>query len=91
MNEDIVKLCGALCDYFRYISSGQEMIVPLEREIFYTEQYLKCMKFRFGDELEYKISISQETESFFIPKLLIQPIIENAFKYAFSVPAHHGF
>lgn len=83
MNEDIVKLCGALCDYFRYISSGQEMIVPLEREIFYTEQYLKCMKFRFGDELEYKISISQETESFFIPKLLIQPIIENAFKYAF--------
>ena len=65
MNEDIVKLCGALCDYFRYISSGQEMIVPLEREIFYTEQYLKCMKFRFGDELEYKISIAQETETFF--------------------------
>ena len=52
MNEDIVKICGALCDYFRYITSGQEMIVPLEEEIFYTEHYLKCMKFRFGDEFE---------------------------------------
>lgn len=85
MNEDIVKICGALCDYFRYITSGQEMIVPLEEEIFYTERYLKCMKFRFGDEFEYKTSIAQETESFLIPKLLIQPIVENAFKYAFCV------
>ena len=73
MNEDIIKMCGALCDYFRYITSGQEMVVPLEEEIFYTERYLKCMKFRFGEEFEYKTSIAQETESFLIPKLLIQP------------------
>lgn len=31
MNEDIIQMCQALCDYFRYISSSSEMIVPLKR------------------------------------------------------------
>lgn len=85
MQEDITKICGALCDYFRYISSGQEMIVPLEEEIFYTERYLECMKFRFGDELEYSTLLAEESRKFYIPKLIIQPIVENAFKYAFHI------
>lgn len=85
MNEDITKICGALCDYFRYISSGQEMIVPLKQEIFYTQRYLECMKLRFGDELECTADIAEETRDFYIPKLIIQPIVENAFKYAFHI------
>lgn len=83
MNEDIVKLCQALCDYFRYISSGQEMIVPLEKEIFYTKRYLECMQLRFGEELEYELQIEEKTRQYYIPKLILQPIVENAFKYAF--------
>lgn len=85
MNKDIIKVCQALCDYFRYISSSQEMVVPLEKEIFYTKRYLECMKFRFGDELQYTISMENGTHHIYIPKLIIQPIVENAFKYAFSI------
>lgn len=85
MNEDIVKMCQALCDYFRYISSSQEMVVPLEKEIFYTERYLECMKFRFGDEFEYTTSIAEETRQFYIPKLILQPVVENTFKHAFNI------
>lgn len=84
MNEDIVRICHALCDYFRYISSGQEMIVSLEKEIFYTKRYLECMKLRFGDEFEYHISIGENTGHIVIPKLILQPVVENAFKYAFA-------
>lgn len=85
MNDDIVKICYALCDYFRYISSSQDMLVPLEKEIFYTERYLECMKFRFGDAFEYTTCIAEESRELFIPKLIIQPVIENAFKYAFNI------
>lgn len=85
MNEDITQMCQLLCDYFRYISSSREMIVPLKEEIFYTEQYLKCMKMRFHEEFSYRIAIGEETQSFYIPKLIIQPFVENAFKYAFQV------
>lgn len=85
MNDDIIHICQALCDYFRYISSGQEMIVPLKKEIFYTERYLECMKFRFGQELSYNIRLAEGSEDIVIPKLIIQPIVENAFKYAFNI------
>lgn len=85
MNDDIVHLCAALCDYFRYISSGQEMIVSLEQEIFYTKRYLECMKFRFGEEFNYSIELAEESKQLFIPKLILQPIVENAFKYAFHI------
>lgn len=85
MNEEIVKICQALCDYFRYISSSKDMVVTLETEIFYTRRYLECMKFRFGEQLEYETDISEETRGFYIPKLIIQPIVENAFKYAFVI------
>lgn len=86
MNDDIVRMCQALCDYFRYISASKEMFVPLKEEIFYTKRYLECMQLRFCEELEYTLDIAPETADFYIPKLVIQPIVENAFKYAFQIP-----
>lgn len=85
MTEDIVKMCQALCDYFRYISASKEMIVPLEEEIFCIKRYLECMKMRYSDELDYLFDIQEETKQFLIPKLIIQPIVENAFKYGFQI------
>lgn len=84
MNEDIIHMCQALCDYFRYISSSKEMVVTLEEELFFAKQYLDCMKLRFDDELEYQIDIAPGTGNLYIPKLITQPVIENAFKYAFD-------
>lgn len=85
MNDDIIKMCYALCDYFRYISSSKEMIVALSEEIFYTKQYLECMKLRFDEELNFILDIPEEARSIYIPKLITQPIVENAFKYAFQM------
>lgn len=85
MNDDIIKMCYALCDYFRYISSSQEMIVALSEEVFYTKQYLECMKLRFNEELNFILDIPVEAQSIYIPKLITQPIVENAFKYAFQM------
>lgn len=85
MNDDIIKMCYALCDYFRYISSSQETIVALSEEIFYTSQYLECMKLRFNEELNFILDIPEEAQSIYIPKLITQPIVENAFKYAFQM------
>lgn len=85
MNDDIVKMCQALCDYFRYISASKEMMVPLEEELFYTKRYLECMQMRFQEELEFTLNIAEDTRQCYIPKLIIQPIVENAFKYAFDM------
>lgn len=83
MNKEIIQMCQALCDYFRYVSSSGEMIVTIKDEIFYTERYLECMKLRFEDDFEYILEVPDEADSVYIPKLICQPVVENAFKYAF--------
>lgn len=90
MNGDIVKICNALCDYFRYITTSDETAVPLFREISYTEKYIECMQMRYGDDFIYDSNIEESTKDILIPKLIIQPIVENAFKYGFSasLPLH---
>ena len=83
MNGEIVTMCQALCIYFRYISSSGKMMVPLQQELANTEAYLKCMQMRYADELAYTFSIPENVKKIRIPKLIAQPIVENAFKYAF--------
>lgn len=84
MNDDIIRMCRSLCNYFRYVSSSGEMIVKLEKELFYTKCYLECMQLRFAEEFHYQFLVGTGTETIYIPKLIIQPIVENAFKYAFE-------
>lgn len=85
MNESIIHMCQALCDYFRYISASKEMFVSLEEELYYTHRYLECMQLRFSDELKFTLDIAPETRTLYIPKLITQPILENAFKYGFQI------
>ncbi len=83
MNEDIVKICEALCIHFRYISASGEMIVPLGKELEKSRSYLECMQLRFTEELEYTFDVPEEVREVPVPKLIAQPVLENAFKYAF--------
>lgn len=87
MNDDIVILCDSLCDYFRYISDSSHMLVHISQEILHTEKYIDCMKLRFGDGFLYSCEIQEEANQIMIPKLILQPIVENAFKYAFQKPS----
>ena len=80
----IVRMCNALCDYFRYIADSGRTRVPLKEELDCTRKYIDCMQIRFGDALSCSYRITPEAERICIPKLIVQPIIENAFKYAFS-------
>ncbi len=83
MNDDIVKICEALCIHFRYISASGEMIVPLGKELEKSRAYLECMQLRFTEELEYTFDIPDVVREVPVPKLIAQPVLENAFKYAF--------
>ncbi|HEX3027968.1 MAG TPA: sensor histidine kinase [Clostridia bacterium] len=81
MNEQIVDMCSNTSDMLRYISSNQSPLVELRNELEYTEKYLSCMKSRYGSKLSYSIEIDEEMLDIKIPKLVIQPLVENALKY----------
>ncbi|WP_099466814.1 cache domain-containing sensor histidine kinase [Konateibacter massiliensis] len=87
MNDEIVLLCDSLCDYFRYISNSSHTLVSISQEILHTEKYIDCMKLRFGNGFFYSCEIEEEAKQIMIPRLILQPVVENAFKYAFQKPA----
>ena len=62
----------------RYSISGGRINVTLETDIQHVESYLMLQQSRFGTRLEYQVQIEPELLNYRLPKLLIQPLIENA-------------
>lgn len=64
--------------FFRIaLSTGQD-IIRLKEEIAHTRSYMEIQQIRYRDILDYEISLSEELEEFRLPKLTIQPLVENA-------------
>lgn len=83
MTPQIITFCSNLCRYLRYISSDGLANVDIATELKYSVSYLDCMKIRYGDKLHYQLDIPDELKKIQIPKLTLQPLIENSLKYAF--------
>jgi two-component system sensor histidine kinase YesM len=84
MYEHIIEMCSNLSDMLRYISSDQSPHVNLSTEIEYTERYLGCMKSRYGNKLSYSIELEDDLKKIKVPKMIVQPLVENAIKYSTS-------
>ena len=69
---------GALSEILRYSIGDFEKIVTLEEEMKHVTNYLKVQQSRFEDRLSYHIDIEDELLKEALPKLLLQPIVENA-------------
>lgn len=76
---DSYKVIRALSEMFRYIVRAPDGLVPLQSELDQLEHYMLIQKQRFASRLEYKLEITGELRDCYIPKLSLQPIVENAF------------
>ena len=79
--DTVIKMCRNLSNIMRYITSTASTIVTLQEEIDYVQKYLYCMKVRYQTSLNYTIDIDEKLMNEKVPKLIIQPIVENAIKY----------
>jgi len=66
----------------RMLTTGSDLI-PISEELDFIEKYLTIEKFRFGDKFDYTIEISPQIieAKRLIPKMSVQPIVENACKH----------
>lgn len=78
----IQNMCSQLSDIFRYASSGGAE-ATLADELASVEDYLTFMKFRYLDDLDFSIQRNENCEDVMVPKLILQPIIENCFRHGF--------
>lgn len=71
----------SLSELLRYSINNTLESVPLLEDIRYTEAYLQIQKSRFGRRLSYSVEIDPEAKGCIVPKLILQPLVENAIQY----------
>jgi len=78
--DSIAETTEALSIFFRYSITGVNHLVTLEEEIDNVENYFKIQYYRFGEKLKIRLNYPEDEEVFRleIPKLTIQPFVENA-------------
>lgn len=74
----VVEMVKSLSAFFRTsLSRGRDMIT-IREEMVHARSYLEIQQFRYQDILEYEINVSPDINECTIPKITIQPLIENA-------------
>ncbi len=73
-----------LSKLLRYSINNVQEEVVVKEDIAYTKNYMSILRHRFNKRFQYRIYISKEIEQCIIPKLTIQPMIENSIKYGFD-------
>ncbi|GAC14231.1 sensor histidine kinase [Aliiglaciecola lipolytica] len=90
-NKTAEAMVSRLSDFLRY-SLDKDPIkkIPLKHEIQALELYLEIEKVRFDDRLDVEWDIAENCLEALVPSLILQPIIENAIKYAISKMENGG-
>lgn len=79
---EIYNVTTALGDLMRYCLNFSQEMVPLREELHYLKSYCMLQNERFNGRIELEILVEDKLQSILIPKLILQPILENSF--------HHG-
>jgi len=88
--DEVIQLTSALSDFFRIsLSSGADWI-PISQEKKHIEGYLKIQQTRYRDIMNYEIDIPDEIGDYYILKLLLQPLVENALYHGIKIKRGGG-
>ena len=82
---DATRMIARLADLLRNtIDAPDTHLVSLGEELLLVEQYLTIEQVRFGERLRTKIDIAHETLQAIVPRLLLQPLVENAIRHGIA-------
>lgn len=76
--EKVVSTVSSLSNFFRASLNQGKDIVTVKEDIGHVRSYLEIQKIRYQDILDYEIDIPEEINMYLIPKITIQPLVENA-------------
>ena len=85
---DISNVVVALGKLMQYSMNNRISLVPLLEEYRNAKDYLIIQRNRLEDQLDYELELEEGLEEFCVPKLILQPLIENAIKYGVLESKH---
>ena len=87
---DISAIVVALGKLMQYSMDTSVSMVPLQEEYRNAHDYLTVQKNRLEDRLDYRLELPAGLENFYVPKLILQPLIENAIKHGILRSSQRG-
>lgn len=81
------KVIGLLAKSFRMMLKKDGRTIPLAEELEFVGTYLQIQQYRFGDKLSFDIDVPREMNAMPIPKLSIQPLVENTLSHGIELDA----
>ncbi|BBI33942.1 sensor histidine kinase [Cohnella abietis] len=89
--EEINDRIAELGFILRYSMDMKTEFVPLKKEIEHIEHYLSLQENRFKNKLSYRISCEPEAENVTVPKMILQPLVENSIIHGIENGMGAGF
>jgi len=73
-----------LGELFRYTMNNSDEIVSLQQELNHIENYITLQEGRFGGRLHFAVSCPKSLKNIRIPKMILQPLVENSIKHGIN-------
>jgi two-component system sensor histidine kinase YesM len=83
-DEVICDICEKLAAMMRYSAELSRRMVTIREELEYVEHYLYLLKTRYQQKLSYSVRSDPDDSDQMIPKMVVQPLIENAVNHGFK-------
>ena len=83
--EQIEDFVTSLAAYYRFLNKETNQVIPLAAEVEHMNNYIDIQQMRFGDKITVqRQELPEDVKSFKVPKLILQPVIENAYGYGLA-------
>lgn len=86
----VINMVGSLSEFFRTSLNQGKDIITIGEELQHVRSYLEIQQVRYQDILKYEILIPVELEKYLIPKITIQPLVENALYHGIKNKRGYG-
>ncbi|WP_338786493.1 sensor histidine kinase [Metabacillus sp. FJAT-53654] len=83
--QQISKMVESLGYLLRNAISLKDDVITVQEEIEMVEHYVTIQRFRFEERLDFHLSIHEDVKECVLPKLIVQPLVENAIHYALEM------
>ena len=90
-NEDVITMITSLSKFFRISLSRGRTLIPVADELEHIRHYLVIQKMRYKNKFEFAIEADEAALGCLTPKLVLQPLVENAIYHGIEPGADEGF
>ncbi|MDO5422224.1 MAG: histidine kinase [Eubacteriales bacterium] len=83
-NFDVIEICDQFASMLRYSTDTRSRTAAMRDEIEHVRNYLMLAKARYEENLEFTIDVPEDLLNIEVPKLTLQPLVENALNHGYD-------